>query len=333
MARVWTYLIRGLKITTLLLSMTLLATLLYAVIIPLAQSGKPRSTAYIPHPVIAHRGASYLAPEETEPAYILARDLGADYLEMDIQRTKDHQLVAFHDDTLARTTNVALVFPGREKDQLQAFTLAELKQLDAGSWYNKKYPDRARPAYNGLHILTLDEVITIAESGNGKRPALYIETKSPWHHPRFEDELVTVLRQRGWLDYDPAKGPAPVVFQSFGLDSLKRLKELAPQLPRVYLLAYEMKKEQGWDTLIRDAAEVGNGIGPVGFLGLPRYNAKAHALGLAIHLYTLDERWQYRVFTWMGADGFFTDRCELALEFYGRTPPETPATILHRHGF
>ena len=66
--------------------------------------------------VIAHRGASYHAPEETAPAYILARDLGADYIEMDIQRASDGALVAFHDDTLERTTDVARVFPGREKD-------------------------------------------------------------------------------------------------------------------------------------------------------------------------------------------------------------------------
>ena len=64
--------------------------------------------------VIAHRGASYLAPEETRPAYLLARELGADYLEFDIQRTKDGVLIALHDDDLSRTTNVAEVFPGRE---------------------------------------------------------------------------------------------------------------------------------------------------------------------------------------------------------------------------
>jgi len=111
---------------------------------------KTASTA-IPRPaVIAHRGASYLAPEETEPAYILARDLGADYLEMDIQRTKDHVLVAFHDDSVERTTNAAKVFPGREKGNIADFTLAELKQLDAGTWFNQTYPKRARAKYAGV---------------------------------------------------------------------------------------------------------------------------------------------------------------------------------------
>ncbi|EPM99942.1 glycerophosphodiester phosphodiesterase, partial [Pseudomonas syringae pv. actinidiae ICMP 18804] len=74
-----------------------------------------------------HRGASFDAPEETIPAYTLARDLGADYLEMDIQRTKDGVLIALHDDVLERTTNIAQVFPTRVKDPVSTFTLAELK--------------------------------------------------------------------------------------------------------------------------------------------------------------------------------------------------------------
>ncbi|HSN04670.1 MAG TPA: glycerophosphodiester phosphodiesterase family protein, partial [Nitrospira sp.] len=95
----------------------------------------------IPRPaVIAHRGASYLAPEETRPAFLMARELGADYLEFDIQRTKDGVLIALHDDDLSRTTNVAEVFPGREKDTIETFTFAELQQLDAGSWFNRQNP-------------------------------------------------------------------------------------------------------------------------------------------------------------------------------------------------
>jgi glycerophosphoryl diester phosphodiesterase len=62
--------------------------------------------------VIAHRGASYYAPEETAPAYLLARDWGVDYLELDLQRTKDGVLIALHDNNLRRTTNVEEVFRG-----------------------------------------------------------------------------------------------------------------------------------------------------------------------------------------------------------------------------
>ena len=69
----------------------------------------------IPHPaVIAHRGASFDAPESTAASYKLARDLGADYLEMDLQRSKDGVLFALHDDNLQRTTDVASKFPERK---------------------------------------------------------------------------------------------------------------------------------------------------------------------------------------------------------------------------
>jgi len=63
--------------------------------------------------VIAHRGSTFWTPEETEPAFLWARNIGADYLEFDVQLTKDNQLVAFHDKNLSRTTNVSEVFPGR----------------------------------------------------------------------------------------------------------------------------------------------------------------------------------------------------------------------------
>ena len=140
--------------------------------------------------VIAHRGASYLAPEETRPAYLLARELGADYLEFDIQRTKDGVLIALHDDDLSRTTNVAEVFPGREKDTIDTFTFAELQQLDAGSWFNRQDSDRARDSFRGLRILRLEDLIDIAETGS-QRPGLYIETKAALRFPGIEQQLVT----------------------------------------------------------------------------------------------------------------------------------------------
>src|SRR3546814_15953181 len=96
----------------------------------------------IPHPaVIAHRGASFDAPETTAAAYELARDLGADYLELDLQRSKDGVLFVLHDDSLLRTTDVATKFPERKDSTANEFTMAELKTLDAGSWFNAAYPE------------------------------------------------------------------------------------------------------------------------------------------------------------------------------------------------
>ena len=282
--------------------------------------------------VIAHRGASYLAPEETEPAYLLARDIGADYLEMDIQRTKDHVLIAFHDDTPERTTNVAKVFSGREKDTVEKFSIEELKQLDAGSWFNAKNPDRARKTYAGVKLLTLDEIITIAESGE-RKPSLYIETKSPERHPGYEQELVDLLTKRGWLGKFPETGLSKVVFQSFDKASLERLKTLAPEVPRIYLVDKEMAAASGWDNLIRDAVEAGGGIGPTGYLCWPWNIGKAYAAGLVVHFYTINSDWQYRMLTFFGADGFFTDRCDRLLRFYGRKSAAEPEAILVKYGY
>jgi glycerophosphoryl diester phosphodiesterase len=194
--------------------------------------------------VIAHRGASFDAPEETIPAYLLARDLGADYLELDLQRTKDGVLIALHDNTLERTTNIATVFPKRVADPVNTFTLAELKELDAGSWFNKAYPDRARSSYAGLQIMTLDEVIDIAEGGANK-PGLYIETKAPGQFPGIEADLKKTLEKRGWLSSRPAaepghvsvaQMPGRVVLQTFEKPSLKLLQKEMPQVPKVLLL-------------------------------------------------------------------------------------------------
>ncbi|WP_371367191.1 glycerophosphodiester phosphodiesterase [Pseudomonas sp. QL9] len=203
--------------------------------------------AGIPWPaVIAHRGASYDAPEETAAAFRLARDVGADYLEADLQRTRDGVLVAFHDTTLERTTNVRELYPDRAREPLSAFTLAELKRLDAGSWFNKAYPQRARPAFSGLPILTLDELIDIAEGGVN-RPGLYLETKRPELFPGIETDLQRVLERRGWLDprphapsgaVDVASGRGRVVLQTFSRGSLELLQQSMPDVPKILLLSF-----------------------------------------------------------------------------------------------
>ena len=201
----------------------------------------------IPHPaVIAHRGASFDAPESTAAAYKLARDLGADYLEMDLQRSKDGVLFVLHDNNLHRTTDVATKFPDRKDSPANAFTIAELKTLDAGSWFNAAYPDRARPSFVGLKILTLDEVIDIAQGNPLHKPGLYIETKEPKQFPGIESDLKDKLQDRGWLSPAGSKlaksnlavgqGKGKVVLQTFEKSSLELLEKEMPQVPKILLL-------------------------------------------------------------------------------------------------
>jgi glycerophosphoryl diester phosphodiesterase len=225
----------------------------------------------VPRPaIIAHRGASYLAPEETGPAYLLAREMGVDYLELDLQRTKDGVLIAVHDDDLRRTTNIAEVFPGREMDTVDKFTFAELQSLDAGSWFNRRFPDRARAYFKNVKILRLEDVMNIAEGGFHK-PGLYIETKAARRFPGVEKQLVEILTARGWIrvsespQTERARVPARVIFQSFEPDSLALLKELAPQVPAVLLIDETMMRKDRWNALLSRAKQLGVGIGTWGY--------------------------------------------------------------------
>lgn len=182
--------------------------------------------------VIAHRGTTYWAPEETEAAMRWARNTGADYLELDLQRTKDGVLIALHDVNLRRTTNVANIFPERADAPVSEFTLEELRQLDAGAWFNTAYSERARKEFVGQDILTLEDVIRIAEGfrvvrdkegrrlyeqdaqghrhtryerdpeDNGNRPGIYPETKEPHLFPGMEEDLRRELQRLGWYHPD-----------------------------------------------------------------------------------------------------------------------------------
>lgn len=288
--------------------------------------------------IVAHRGASYLAPEETRPAYLLARELGADYLEFDIQRTKDGVLIVLHDDDLSRTTDVDDVFPGRGKDTIDTFTFAELQQLDAGSWFNRHASDRARDSFRGLRILRLEDVIDIAETGS-HRPGLYIETKAALRFPGIEQQLVTILTARGWIDHVESAGPARVIFQSFEPESLARFKILATEIPRLLLIDEVMMSKAGWESLLKTAAEIGVGIGTWGYrwafgphwsvndaptryvMTWPWYTGQAHRAGLFVHSWTIDDRWEMWMVMLSGADGIFTNRAELALATYSRSEP------------
>ena len=152
--------------------------------------------------VMAHRGSTYWAPEETESAWRWAREMGADYLESDLQCTKDGVILANHDDNLTRTTNIeemfadqvpatrrdfylALGFSESDVDEQLAvdregfkpfyaasYYYAELLMLDAGSWFNAANPERAREAFAGSqYVSALQDKIAYAEGKRLRRDA------------------------------------------------------------------------------------------------------------------------------------------------------------------
>ncbi len=118
--------------------------------------------------VIAHRGTTYWAPEETEAAYRWAREIGADYLEVDIQRTKDGVLIALHDENLTRTTNISTIYPEMAKVAVSDFTLEELLKLDAGSWFNEKNPEQAQIEFSAMAPVVAISSIPLYFDNSGK---------------------------------------------------------------------------------------------------------------------------------------------------------------------
>ncbi|MBH0156584.1 DUF1080 domain-containing protein [Fictibacillus sp. 5RED26] len=161
----------------------------------------------IQRPIVsAHRGVPSLAPENTMVGYQMAFDLGADQIETDVQRTKDGQLVIMHDNTVDRTTNGTGAV-----DQL---TLAEIRELDAGIKYD--------PKYAGEKVPTFKEFL---QAFKKKDIVLLVELKD---HD-IEQQVIDEIQAEGMMDQ--------VVMQSFYLDSMQVMNEIAPQLPIGYLFS------------------------------------------------------------------------------------------------
>jgi glycerophosphoryl diester phosphodiesterase len=297
---------------------------------------------------IAHRGASYYAPELTIPAFETARDYGADYLETDVQRTKDGVLINYHDDDLKRTTNVEEIFPGRENDPVGSFTYAELMKLDAGSWFNEAHPERARPGFAGLKIPRFEEYIDSALSDKNNCGIL-IELKKPEYYPGIEKQILDALRNKGWLDkkYKPVvkvekiTGDLPVqwglskqrvILQTFDYESLKILKSLAPEIGRNLLIDDKsIKQYKTFEKMIELAVENESEMGPWGYMAWPWFVRKVHKTDKYFFVWTIDTGLYFRLFTFFGVDGVITNRSDKFLEFLGRELSDTPENILKKY--
>jgi glycerophosphoryl diester phosphodiesterase len=231
---------------------------------------------------IAHRGASADAPEHTHAAYKLALEQGADFVEPDLQMTKDGQLVCLHDKTLERTTDVAAKFPdrakvvkGRKAWPVADFTLAEVQSLDAGSWKGEKFA--------GERVPTFRQMIDAVKGKAGIIP----ETKSAGASGKPGDDMeaavMATLKETG-LDKPGADPKTPVIIQSFSAESLKKLRNSGCTLPLVYLFSEGDTSPAGL-TAIKDFAD---GIAPAKPLVLakPQRVSDAHALGLSVTVWT-----------------------------------------------
>jgi glycerophosphoryl diester phosphodiesterase len=239
--------------------------------------------------LIAHRGASGYAPEHTLEAYRLAIEQGAHYVEQDLQMSKEGVLVCLHDLSLERTTDVQEVFPDRYRD-IQAggeterhwvvadFSVEEIKQLDAGSWFDAKFA--------GARIPTWQEAIQEIRGKAGlfpeiKTPEIYRE-----HGFDMEQAVVDELKRNG-LDWPGSDSSTPVVLQSFSAESLRRMaEEQRNRLPRVLLLG---EGDQAWlspEELHRIEEFAGIGLDKNLLWANPDLVGWAHKAGLSVTAYT-----------------------------------------------
>ncbi|MFF2719212.1 glycerophosphodiester phosphodiesterase family protein [Streptomyces sp. NPDC058011] len=196
-----------------------------ALLLPAAQ---PQETAALTSDrrtspvVVAHRGASGYAPENTLAAADAAKALSVEWVENDVHRTKDGVLVVLHDTDLKRTTNVEEVFPGRAPWAVKDFTAAEIAKLDAGSWFGSQF--------TGTRVPTLSQFVNRLERNRQK---LLLEIKSPATYPGIERDILRVLGQAGWLDRSHVRDR--LVIQSFVADSVKEVHALRPDITTGFL--------------------------------------------------------------------------------------------------
>ncbi|MFF2806896.1 glycerophosphodiester phosphodiesterase [Streptomyces sp. NPDC058000] len=172
--------------------------------------------------VVGHRGAAAYAPENTLASVDAAHRLGIPWVENDVQRTKDGELVVLHDTSLARTTNVKKVFPDRSPWNVGDLTLREIEKLDAGSWFGAKF--------KGERVPTLEDYLDEVEH-NGQR--LLMELKNPELYPGIERQALRELRHDGWLDSEHLK--RRLIVQSFNADAIKKVHRLNPAVKTGFL--------------------------------------------------------------------------------------------------
>lgn len=241
--------------------------------------------------VVAHRGASSYAPEHTIAAYTLAMQQRADFVEQDLAVTKDGVLVCIHDLTLERTTNVEEVFPDRFVEDRRGprsvkqwlvndFTLAELRRLDAGSWFDRKFA--------GATIPTFQEAIDLVKGKAG----MYPELKDPEFYRsrgvRPEQLLATMMAKNGLVN----DAKTPFVIQSFDADTIKALATLLPGVERVYLVGPPDAALLDSEAKVRAMASWATGIAPNRVIldERPEIVKWAHAAKLHVTPWTFRER-------------------------------------------
>ena len=239
-----------------------------------------RERRHGPVEIVAHRGGAATAPENTMGAFRAAAEAGVLSWELDVQRSRDGELVIIHDDDLDRTTS--------GHGPVGSYSYVELSHLDAGSWFG--------PQWRGERIPTLREVIALAQEVGGR---ILIELKSPHLYPGIEAQVVNLLARTGF-------GPHCMIL-SFDVASLGRVHAIDPAL--MIDLNYVGR-------VLRPPPDI-PGLGAIGpewhlLLANPARVRQAHAAGRLVYPWTVNSPRALRYLRYIGVDGVITDRLDLA---------------------
>jgi glycerophosphoryl diester phosphodiesterase len=245
----------------------------------------------LPQPIIfAHRGASAHAPENTVVAFELAITQNADAIELDVKLSADGHVVVIHDPTVDRTTGSK----GRVKD----LSLAELRSLDAGSFFSEKY--------RGEKIPTLEEVLEVV----GKRIFINVELTN-YNTPRDQlVETVCMLVKKFGLQKQ-------VMFSSFFASNLSKARAYLPGVPRG-LLAFNGLLG-AWARSFGFVFGRYHALHPYLKDVTPQQVQRVHRLQRRVHVWTVNAAEDMRrLFRW-GVDAIFTDDPQLAVQVRGES--------------
>lgn len=231
--------------------------------------------------VIAHRGFSAVAPENTLAAFRRAIEAGADMIELDVLASRDGAIVVIHDEALDRTTNGT--GPVAERD------LVELKRLDAGSWFGTEFANERIP--------TLEEVLELA----GEAILVNIEIKTE----AVVEETLALVERTGMMDR--------VVVSSFDPRALTRARQLNASVRTASLR--NARLHEGWAPL-RILDDVGSGGLNVSLSEVDESLIEAcHRAGRPVSVYTVNELDDVRRLVAMGVDAIFTDHPDRLLHW------------------
>lgn len=226
----------------------------------------------------AHRGAAGHRPENTMVSFRYALELGATGIETDVQMTRDGHLVLIHDESLQRTTGS----PAWVKD----VTLEELRQLEAGSWYDEKY--------RGERIPTLEELLELVRQAES-RVVLNLELKNGLiQYPELERKVIEAVRAYALSEQ--------TVISSFNHYSLVECKALAPEIKTGIL--YMEGLYEPWKYAGSIGAEA---LHAIQYAVRPEFVAEATAHGVAYHPFTVNEIHEMTALIQAGVAGMITD--------------------------